>query len=140
MATSLAREMNDVLADMVAGNPTRFAALAAVAPQDPEAAAEEIGRATGTLGFGGALIGSDTGGRYLDEPESEPILAAIEETDSTLYPRCSWSSASPNSCHGRSIVWIARNTERACPATLSSAHAVASTRSGPRRASDGRPR
>lgn len=85
MATSLAREMNDVLADMVAGNPTRFAALAAVAPQDPEAAAEEIRRATGTLGFGGVLIGSHTGGRYLDEPESEPILAAIEETGSTLY-------------------------------------------------------
>ncbi|MEK8174481.1 amidohydrolase family protein [Streptomyces sp. M19] len=51
----------------------------------PEAAAEEIRRATGTLGFGGVLIGSHTGGRYLDEPESEPILAAIEETDSTLY-------------------------------------------------------
>lgn len=84
-ATSLAREMNDVLADMVAGNPARFAALAAVAPQDPEAAAEEIRRATGTLGFGGVLIGSHTGGRYLDEPECEPILSALEETDSTLY-------------------------------------------------------
>lgn len=84
-ATSLAREMNDVLADVVAGDPTRFAALAAVAPQDPAAAAEEIRRTTGTPGFGGVLIGSHTGGRYLDEPESEPILAALEETGSTLY-------------------------------------------------------
>jgi predicted TIM-barrel fold metal-dependent hydrolase len=77
--------MNDVLADIVTGNPARFAALAAVAPQDPVAAAEEIRRATGTLGFGGVLIGSHTGGRYLDEPECEPILAALEETGSTLY-------------------------------------------------------
>ncbi|WP_281062713.1 amidohydrolase family protein [Streptomyces iranensis] len=84
-ATSLAREMNDALADIVAGSPTRFAALAAIAPQDPEAAAEEIRRTTGTLGFGGVLIGSHTGGQYLDEPESEPILAAMEETYSTLY-------------------------------------------------------
>ncbi len=84
-ATSLAREMNDVLADIVAAHPTRFAGLAAVAPQEPAAAAEEIRRATGTLGFGGVLIGSHTGGRYLDEPECEPILAALEETDSTLY-------------------------------------------------------
>jgi predicted TIM-barrel fold metal-dependent hydrolase len=84
-ATSLAREMNDALAEIVAAHPTRFAALAAVAPQDPISAAAEIRRATGTLGFGGVLIGSHTGGRYLDEPEYEPILAALEETDSTLY-------------------------------------------------------
>lgn len=84
-ATSLAREMNDALAEIVAGNPTRFGALAAVAPQDPDAAADEIRRTVGTLGFGGVLISSHTGGHYLDEPEYEPILAALEETDSTLY-------------------------------------------------------
>lgn len=84
-ATSLAREMNDVLADMVAEHPSRFGALAAVAPQDPEAAAEEIRRAVQTLGFGGALIASHTGGHYLDEPEYEPVLAALEETGGTLY-------------------------------------------------------
>jgi 5-carboxyvanillate decarboxylase len=84
-ATSLAREMNDALAGIVAGHPDRFAALAAVAPQDPQGAAGEIRRAMGTLGFGGVLIGSHTGGRYLDEPRFEPILAALEETDATLY-------------------------------------------------------
>jgi 5-carboxyvanillate decarboxylase len=84
-ATSLARETNDALAAIVAGNPARFAGLAAVAPQDPRAAAAEIRRATGTLGFGGVLIGSHTGGHYLDEPEYEPILAALEETGSPLY-------------------------------------------------------
>lgn len=84
-ATSLAREANDALAEIVAGRPTRFGALAAVAPQDPASAAEEIRRATGTLGFGGVLIGSHTGGHYLDEPQFEPVLAALEETDATLY-------------------------------------------------------
>jgi len=84
-ATSLARECNDAVADIVAGHPTRFAALAAVAPQDPEAAAAEIRRTAVMPGFGGVLIGSHTGGRYLDEPEFEPVLAALEETGSTLY-------------------------------------------------------
>ncbi|WP_037078533.1 amidohydrolase family protein [Pseudonocardia spinosispora] len=84
-ATSLARDMNDALADIVAADPTLFAALAAVAPQDPEAAAEEVRRTARTLGFNGVLISSHTGGRYLDEPEYEPILAALEETGSTLY-------------------------------------------------------
>ena len=39
--------MNDVLAGIVAGSPTRFGALAAVAPQDSQAAADEIRRAVG---------------------------------------------------------------------------------------------
>lgn len=84
-ATSLAREMNDALAEIVAAHPGRFGALAALAPQDPEAAAEEIHRAVQTLGFGGVLIGSHTGGHYLDEPQFEPVLAALEEADATLY-------------------------------------------------------
>lgn len=84
-ATSLARDMNDTLAELIRRHPGRFAGLGAVAPQDPEAAAAEVGRVMGMPGFGGILIGSHTGGRYLDQPEMEPILAALAENDATLY-------------------------------------------------------
>ncbi|MDI5973142.1 amidohydrolase family protein [Streptomyces sp. SL13] len=84
-ATELARGMNDTLADIIRRHPGRFAGLGAVAPQDPEAAAAEVSRVMGTPGFGGILIGSHTHGHYLDEPEMEPLLAALEREDATLY-------------------------------------------------------
>lgn len=84
-ATALAREMNDQLAEMVQGHPTRFGGLAAIAPQRPDKAASEVKRAVGTLGLGGVMINSHTLGRYLDEPQFDPILAAAEEADATIY-------------------------------------------------------
>jgi 5-carboxyvanillate decarboxylase len=89
-AVSLAREMNDVLFERIRTYPDRFCGLGCVAPQDPRAAAAEIRRVMGPLGLGGVLIASHTHGRYLDEEDCEPILAALEEEDATLYlhPRC----------------------------------------------------
>ncbi len=84
-ATSLAIEANDKLAEMIQQYPTRFYGLGSPAPQDPEAAAREIKRIMGPLKLGGVLIGSHTHGRYLDDPKCEPILAALEEEDATLY-------------------------------------------------------
>ena len=84
-ATSLAREMNNHLADTIKRHPTRFGGLAAIAPQQPDQAAQELKRATGQLGFGGVMINSHTLGHYLDEPQFEPILAAAEEEDVTIY-------------------------------------------------------
>ena len=84
-ATELAREMNDTLVEIVKANPTRFAGLGSVAPQNPEAAAQEIKRIMGPLGLGGVIINSHTLGRYLDEPRFEPLLAALEEEHATLY-------------------------------------------------------
>ena len=45
--TELAGIANDMLAAAISRHPTRFAGLAAVAPQDPAAAAREIDRAVG---------------------------------------------------------------------------------------------
>lgn len=84
-ATALAREMNDALAELIRQHPGRFAGLGAVAPQDPESAAAEVKRVMGIPGLGGILIGSHTHGRYLDEPEAAPLLAALVEEDATLY-------------------------------------------------------
>ena len=83
--TALARLSNDRLAEVIIRHPTRFAGLAAVAPQDPAAAAREIERAVKALGFGGVLINSYTHGEYLDDPKFEPILAALVAHNVPLY-------------------------------------------------------
>lgn len=84
-AVSLAKEMNDGLADIVKRRPERFAGIGSIAPQDPDAAAEEVKRIMEPLGLGGIMISSHTHGHYLDEPEFEPILAAAEEEQATIY-------------------------------------------------------
>ena len=84
-ATPLARHANDALAQAVADHPTRFAGLAAVAPQDPEAAAAEIGRAIGQLHLAGVVINSHTQGEYLDAPRFAPIWEAVEACGVPLY-------------------------------------------------------
>lgn len=84
-AVPLAREFNDALASIVRRQPDRFGGLATVAPQDPIAAAAEIERATGPLGLNGIMINSHTGGRYLDEPEFAPLLAAAEANHAPIY-------------------------------------------------------
>jgi len=84
-AVPLAREFNDALAAIVRRHPGRFGGLAAVAPQDPVAAAAEIERAMGPLGLNGIMINSHTGGRYLDEPEFAPLLEAAEANRAPVY-------------------------------------------------------
>src|SRR6266699_5524705 len=66
-AVALARSSNDFLADAIRKNPDRFAGLAAIAPQDPPAAAKELERGVKTLGLNGAIINSHTRGEYLDD-------------------------------------------------------------------------
>ena len=84
-AKELARLANDRVAQAVRDHPTRFAALATVAPQDPVAAAQELERAIGTLKLNGLLINSHTNGEYLDMPKFRPILEAAQALDVPLY-------------------------------------------------------
>ncbi len=84
-ATRLAKDANDVLAAAVAANPTRLAGLAAVAPQYPEGAAQELERAIRSLGMKGFLINSHTHGEYLDDQKYWPIFEAANALDTPLY-------------------------------------------------------
>jgi len=73
-AIATAQEANDALAAIVAENPSRFAGLGALAMQDPGAAADEVERCVGELGFKGVLVNgySDMpgdSGAYYDAPE-----------------------------------------------------------------------
>lgn len=95
LATRLAAESNDVLAAAVRAYPTRFAGLAAIAPQDPAAAAKEIERGATQLGLCGIIVNSHTKGEYLDAPKFRPILEAAQAHDLPIYlhprePAASW--------------------------------------------------
>jgi 2,3-dihydroxybenzoate decarboxylase len=84
-ATRLAKDANDVLAAAVKAHPTRLAGLAAVAPQYPAGAAQELERAVKTLGMKGFLINSHTMGEYLDDKKYWPIFEAAQALDAPLY-------------------------------------------------------
>lgn len=95
-AVSFAAYANDVLADGCRKHPTRFAGLAAIAPQDPKAAAKELERGVNTLGLKGAIINSHTFGEYLDDEKFFPILEAAEALDAPIYlhPQVPWKTMS----------------------------------------------
>ena len=84
-ATSFAAYANDVLADACRKYPTRFAGLAAVAPQDARAAAKELERGVNKLGLKGAVVNSHTFGEYLDHEKFFPLLEAAEALDAPIY-------------------------------------------------------
>lgn len=84
-AVALARAYNDELGDAVRAQPARFAGLAAVAPQDPPAAAAELERAVNRLGLKGAIINSHTHGEYLDDVKFWDIFAAAEALGVPVY-------------------------------------------------------
>jgi 5-carboxyvanillate decarboxylase len=84
-AVTLAALVNDRLAATIAGHPDRFAGLAAVAPQDPKAAAAEIERAMSDLRLNGVVINSHTRNEYLDEQKFWPIFEAAEALRAPVY-------------------------------------------------------
>jgi 5-carboxyvanillate decarboxylase len=84
-ATSLARSFNDQLAQAIRKHPDRFAGLAAIAPQDPAAAAKELERGVRQLGLKGAIVNSHTRGEYLDDPKFWPIFEAAEHLNVPAY-------------------------------------------------------
>ena len=83
--TALATSWNDQLAENIGKHPDRFSGLAAVAPQNPAAAAKELQRGVTKLGLKGAIINSNTQGEYLDDPKFWDILAAAESLNVPIY-------------------------------------------------------
>ena len=84
-AVALARSSNDFMVDAIRRHPERFSGLAAIAPQDPAAAAKELERGVRLLGLKGAIINSHTQGEYLDNPKFRPIFEAAEALDVPVY-------------------------------------------------------
>ncbi|QEO13903.1 amidohydrolase [Agromyces intestinalis] len=84
-SASVARELNDRLASVVAEHPDRFAGFALLPMTDPAAAADELARCVEESGFLGAMIHGQTHGAFLDHPSVRPILATAERLDVPIY-------------------------------------------------------
>ena len=79
-ATAIARAYNDWLASYCAAGPGRLFGAAMLPMQDPRAAAAELRRARGDLGFVAAFVRPNPcRGRSLSHPAYEPVWAAAEE-------------------------------------------------------------
>lgn len=83
--TALAKSTNDALAEVIRQHPDRLMGFAALAPQDPDAAVQELERVVKELGFVGWLTHSNFGDTYLDHQKYWPILAQVERLNVPIY-------------------------------------------------------
>jgi 5-carboxyvanillate decarboxylase len=83
--TSVAKSTNDELSEVIKRYRTRFAGFAAIAPQDPDAAANELERAVKELGLKGAMITGNTRGEFLDEQKYWVIFERAEKLEVPIY-------------------------------------------------------
>lgn len=101
-AIAVAREANDFLSREIARRPDRFAGVAALPMQDPEAAAQELERCVTELGLVGALVngfsqvGDPETVAYYDLPQYRPFWAVVERLGVPFYlhprnPLPSWA-------------------------------------------------
>ena len=86
VAVELTRRVNDRLHQTIQANPTRFAGFAALPTADPAAAADELARCVGELGFKGAMLhGLQDGTTFLDDKRFWPIYARAETLNVPIY-------------------------------------------------------
>lgn len=85
LAISACKDINDTLSEIVKLHPTRFAGLATLPVDNPEASVEELKRSITDLGLKGALISGTVNGQFLDDPKFLPIFAEAEKLDVPLY-------------------------------------------------------
>ena len=79
IAVKAAQVLNDGLAEWVARTPDRFRALGTVPMLNGHEAAKELERQMTTLGFKGAQVLTNVGGKELSDPEFAPFWAKAEE-------------------------------------------------------------
>jgi uncharacterized protein len=85
VAVDLVRSANDTLAGAVQRHPDRFAAFAALPTTVPDAAAAELERCVGDLGFVGTMIMGRTEGDFLSAERFDPILATAARLGVPIY-------------------------------------------------------
>jgi aminocarboxymuconate-semialdehyde decarboxylase len=84
-ALELARMVNDAMARIVRERGNRFAALATLPMNAPEAAVAEFDRAFDKLGFRGAMLFSNINGVALSDARFWPLYEHAHERNAVLY-------------------------------------------------------
>jgi aminocarboxymuconate-semialdehyde decarboxylase len=85
LARDLIRVQNEKMAAWCALHPTRFVALASVALQHPDLAAEQLDEGVKKLGLRGAAIGGSVEGVELSDRKFDPFWAKAEELGVILF-------------------------------------------------------
>jgi aminocarboxymuconate-semialdehyde decarboxylase len=85
LARKLMDVQNEKLASLCAVHPERFVALASVALQFPELAAQQMEDAMKHLGMRGAAIGGSVEGEELSSPKFDPFWAKAEELQALIF-------------------------------------------------------
>ncbi|GAA0508389.1 MULTISPECIES: amidohydrolase family protein [Streptomyces] len=84
-ARDLARAVNEYGADVVRDHPGRFGHFASVPLPDVDAALAETAHALDTLGADGVVLMSNAHGRYLGDPDFEPLWAELDRRGATVF-------------------------------------------------------
>jgi len=84
-ATAVSKKINDELSNIIRKYPERFIGLAALAPQVPNVAADELERAVIKLKLKGAKLNSHVRGEYLDDEKYWIIFERAEKLGVPIY-------------------------------------------------------
>ena len=84
-AGDVARRANDGLAEIVAAQPRRFAAVGSLPLPDLDAALAELDRVYDELSLDGVMLLTNIAGTYLGDPAWEPLFAALEERRAYVF-------------------------------------------------------
>lgn len=85
LAGRIVQAQNDGLAQWVARHPDRFVAMASVALQHPDLAAQQLEDATKRLGLRGVSIGGHVNGEDLSLPKFDPFWAKAAELGALVF-------------------------------------------------------
>ena len=81
----LARETNNELSEIVSNHEDRFAGIASLPLQDPEAALEEFDRAIKSLSLNAVEVYSNVNGEPLDSPKFWPVFERADKLDVPVF-------------------------------------------------------
>ena len=85
IATTIASECNDSIAEIVESYPQRFAGLGTLPMQDIDVALRELDRVMSDLRLKGVMINDHVNGRCYDEPEFLRFFQAAERLGAVLF-------------------------------------------------------
>jgi predicted TIM-barrel fold metal-dependent hydrolase len=84
-AASIARDVNDFVASLVADRPDRFGLLATVPMADVKSATREAVRALDHLNADGVILLANAAGTYLGSPEHDELFAELDARSAVVF-------------------------------------------------------